>query len=88
MVPMYLFSSFYVHCLGESAKVLMLTCFIFLICVLSRAPGAVKLSSNGIWSEKPLKGEYLQLCKCVQFVHCVFLRITYISGKLGHSCSV
>lgn len=46
------------HCLGKPVTRLILSCFVFLICVFSRVPR----SSNGIWTEKSAKGERLHLC--------------------------
>lgn len=46
------------HCLGKPVTRLILSCFVFLICVFSRVPP----SSNGIWTEKSAKGERLHLC--------------------------
>ena len=65
MAPVCLYFSPSVHSLGGTIMMFILKNFELLICVLSRVPGKVRMSSNEIWAEKSGKGECLQIFKCV-----------------------
>lgn len=72
-----------VHCLGNSLKMQMPKCFVFLICILSTVAGEVRPHMNGMWTGKPVKDEFLQFCQFFQVVYCTSLRIICIATEAG-----